>query len=484
MTKLPLVLALILVCSAPLFAQQDSKKITANFQYNWNEYLLPESSFLIYHGSDESYFLDSRGKRVPNHSYLDIKTGGKQHFIIQDSDGFHILDTNLVRVTETAYDNIELNFGSELELTLKENTSYYAWSYESKSYKFTDIGAPPAPWSAPSKRTYGLKLGEVNDSRFRAKQIEKLRLGIDMTQTLTVGRKGKKVLIKKNDEIVFKGSTKPMLFYDFMITGSKGPHSIYHPISKDPILENCDRFWFVGSTLIVSVKGTPRKHIISNSGEIVLSSAGEIRYYDYKFGGHQYSYFCDGRSIINHEGNQLFRSDGELIGVGEHYIYSGHSGGFLGSLSHNIKKDCTNFKRFGILTVGQTGKNSWRLYDPKSILINQFNDYFYVEKDSLLICTTDSKTIVCNPYSGKDTDVFPGSIRAQQIGSENKWKFYTTKPNLDNTILEGRFDPTIGTLIDAKYLKIEWPESEKYYIVVTEKGLIRYLNSKGQELFD
>lgn len=470
--------------STPLFAQQDVEKITANFAFNWNEYELPECSFLIYHGNNEAYFIDSLGQRVSNHSYLDIKTGGRHHFIVQDESGFHLLDTSLTRVTQKPYDNIHLNYGFELELTSSEKTSYYYWDYESKSYVFTDISGPPPPMQGERKREYNLNLGDKIASKFKAKRIEKLRLGIDMTQTLSIGQKGKNVLVLKNDDVVYKGPTKPMLFNDLMIAGSKAPYSIYHPISKDPILENCERFWFVGSFLVVSIKGTAEKHVVSNSGKIILSSVGEVRYYDYDFGGNQYSFFCDGRSVVNLSGNVIYQSDGELIGVGEHYIYAGYSGGYLGNLTHTIDMNCTNFERVGILTVGKTGRNTWRLFNSKSTLINSFDDYFYAETDSLLVCTKENKTIVCDPFSGEIVETFPGEVRAVKSRNATDWKFFKLKNKSDDVILEGRFDPKKGNLIEPNYRKIEWPESANYYIVLTEKGLIRYLDREGKELFD
>jgi hypothetical protein len=76
---------------------------------------------------------------------------------------------------------------------------------------------------------------------------------------------------------------------------------------------------------------------------VILSSVGEIRYYDYEFGGEQCSFFCVGRSVVNLNGDKIYHSDGELIGVGEHYIFSGNSGGYLVNLCHDIKMSCTNF---------------------------------------------------------------------------------------------------------------------------------------------
>ena len=467
-----------------LFAQQDVEKLTANFEFNWKGYLLPESPFLIYHGTDETYFIDSLGKRVRDHSYLDIKTGGTNHFIVQDAAGFHILDISLTKITQKGYDNIVLKYGRVLELSSNEQTTYYSWQNETNSYEFTDVSVTYEPSLVTTKGSEKLELGKVNDSRFKAKRIDKLRLGIDMTKTLSIGQKGKYVLVLKGDDIVYKGPSKPMLFYDFMITGAKAPHSVYHPISKDPILENCERFWFVGSLLVVSIKGSSQKHILSNSGEIILSSVGEIRYYDYTFGGKQYSFFCDGRSVVNLNGDQIYRSDGELIGIGEHYIYSGNSGGYLGDLSHEIKMNCTNFERFEVLTVGQTGRNQWRLFNPKSILINEFDDYFYNQADSLLVCTEEAKTIVFNSYTGEMTVIHPIGVRAQKMNPEDNWKYYTTTTSPHDIKLEGRFDPIEGRIIKAEYLKIEWPKSANYYIVLTKDGLIRYLNSDGQEMFD
>ncbi len=169
MKKLLLVFALILISSATLFGQQGIKSITANFDFNWNEYLLPNCSFLIYQGTNESYFIDSLGSRIPNHSYISIKTGGKHHFIVQNKSGFHILDTSLSFVTQKAYDNIKLNFGSEIELTLNDKTTYFTWDYEENTYTFTDIQEPTPPWETPKKRVYDLELGKITDSRFKAK---------------------------------------------------------------------------------------------------------------------------------------------------------------------------------------------------------------------------------------------------------------------------------------------------------------------------
>ncbi len=472
------------ICSTTVFAQQDIEKITANFEFNWNEYLLPDCSFLIYHGKDGAHFIDSSGNYISDQVYLNIKTGGKHHFIVQDESGFHILDTSLTRITQKAYDDIALNFGSEIELTLKGKTTYYSWQNELKSYGFTDIPELTPPWAKPEKRIYNLKLGEVNDSRFKAKRIEKLRIGIDMTKTLSIEQKGKNILVKKDDIVVYKGPSKPMLFNDLMITGSKPPHSVYHPISKNPILENCERFWFVGSLLVVSIKGSSQKHILSNSGKIILSSVGEIRYYDYDFGGRHYSFFCDGRSVVNLNGNIIYRSDGELIGVAENYIYAGNYGGYLGNLTHEIKMNCTNFKRYGILTIGQTGRNQWRLFSPKSVLMNSFDDYFYEQSDSMLICAEETKTVVCNPYNGEIIEAYPGGIRAQESRNGTGRKYYSIQKFDDGITLEGRFDPKKGILVAPKYRKIEWLESTNYYVVITKRGLIRYLDSTGQELFD
>lgn len=191
MKKILLGFALIFASTAPLIAQQDAQKIAANFKFTWNDHLLPNSSFLVYHGKDESYFLDSTRSRVPDHSYLDIKTGGKSHFIVKDENGFHLLNTDLERVTKKAYDDIKLNFGSELKLTLGENVRFYSYEHEKEGYVFTDTQRPTPPWSIPVERTLKSELGKVKDSRFKSKRIERLRLGIDMSQTLTVGQKGK-----------------------------------------------------------------------------------------------------------------------------------------------------------------------------------------------------------------------------------------------------------------------------------------------------
>lgn len=263
----------------------------------------------------------------------------------------------------------------------------------------------------------------------------------------------------------------------------KGPHSIYHPISKDPILENCDRFWCVGSYLVVSLKGSPRKHIVSNSGEIILSSAGEIRYYDYTFGGRKYAFFCDGRSVVNLEGDVVYKSDGELIGVGEHYIYSGYTGAYLGDLTHTLLMDCSNFDRYRNITVGKIGRGEYRVYDHKSILVNKIQDYYIDKQDSVVVCSGDSKTIVCDPYKGKIENVHPVQVEGRLTRNDD-WKYYVTATDESDTNLEGRFEPQKGVVVDAKYLKIEWPESEKYHIVLTKDGLIRYLDSSGKELFD
>ncbi|MFK7783823.1 MAG: hypothetical protein AB8B56_01840 [Crocinitomicaceae bacterium] len=483
MKKILLSFALIFVSFTSLFAQQDTQKIAANFKFTWNDHLLPNSSFLVYHGKNESYFLDSTGNRVPEHSYLDIKTGGFSHFIVQTKEGYHVLDTQLGLVTKKAYDEIKLITRYDLKLSKDETVQYLIWSSDKEEYVFSDALTDRPPMIPPKIEEISTKLGKVQDSRFKSKRIERLRFGIDMSQTLTVGQKGKNVLIKKGEKIVYKGPTKPMLFYDFAITGSKGPHSIYHPISKDPILENCDLFWFVDSYLVVSVKGSPRKYIISNTGEIILSSAGEIRHYNYTFGGRKYAFFCDGRSVVNLAGDLVYKSDGELIGVGEHYIYSGYKGAYLGDLTHTVKLDCSSFARYQNITIGQTGRNQYRVYDAKSILVNKVNDYYIDKADSVVVCAGDSKIIICDPFSGKVKDVKPGKVEGRP--SQNKeWKYFLTAVDETNTQLEGRFDATEGVIVSPKYLKIEWPESEKYHVVLTKEGLIRYLDSSGKELFD
>lgn len=484
MKKPLLVFALILTSSAPLFAQENTEKIAANFKFNWNDHLLPNCSFLIYHGKGESYFLDSSKNRVPNHSYLDIKTGGKDHFIVQSEEGYHLLNTKLEKVTENAYDNIVLYFGSEIRLTRGDKLIYYVWNSEKNTYVFLDELEPKPAWAVGPEQEKRSKLGKVNDSRFRAKRIERLRLGIDMSKTLKVEQKGKNVLVKKGENIVFKGPTKPMLFYDFAITGAKAPHAIYHPTSaKKPILENCDHFWFVGSFLVVSVKGSPQKHIISNTGEIILSSSGEIRHYNYEFGGRKYAFFCDGRSVVNMNGDLIYKSDGELIGVGEHYIYAGYNGAYLGDLSHTVKMDCSSFDRFRTITVGKTGRNAYRVYDAQSVLVNKIQDYYIDKRDSAVVCVEESKTVICDPYEGKVVNAYPLKVRGEQDSSE-EWKYYITTKDQTDTSLEGRFDPKKGVIVEAKYLKIEWPASEKYHIVLTKDGHIRYLDATGKELFD
>lgn len=471
-------------CSTPLFGQQDVEKRAANFEFTWTDHLLPNCSFLIFQGKDEAYFIDSLGNRVPNHTYLSIETGGNDHFIVKSKSGFHLLDTKLTFVTDKNYDTIQLYSRSEIKLTLKGVHSYYTWDNESKGYKFTQNPPQIRPQGVFQKDAVNLELGKVNDPRFKAKRIEQLRLGIDMTTTLTVGQKGKNVLVFKGDEIVFKGLEKPMLFYDFMITGEKGPHSIYHPISKEPILENCDRFWCVGSFLVVSVKESLRKHIVSNTGKIILSSAGEIRYYDYELGGTRFSFFCDGRSVVNMNGDVIYNSDGELIGVAEHYIYAGNKGAYLGNLTSKIDMNCTNFIRYGVLTLGQTAKKEWRLYDPKSILVNSIEDFYIDETDSIITCASESKTMVFNAFTGNLLQMFPGAVRGQNMPNENKWKYFSVKKSPSGVYLEGRFDPIHGIVIESKYRKIEWPSSENYYIVLLQDGSIRYLDGNGQELFD
>jgi hypothetical protein len=68
--------------------------------------------------------------------------------------------------------------------------------------------------------------------------------------------------------------------------------------------------------------------------------------------------------------------------------------------------------------------------------------------------------------------------------SDAEWKYYSMKTSQDNVQREGRLAPKEGRIIKAKYHKIEWLKSTNYYIVITEACLIRYLDSKGQELFD
>jgi len=485
MKHLLLSFALIVVSSTSILAQQDVQKFATNFSYAWSNYLLPNSPFLIYHGKEECYFIDSLGDRVPNHAYSDIKTGGASHFIVQDDKGFHILNAQLERVTNKPFDNIKLIYRSQLELTAGERTLYYTYSYKKGEYEFTDIEEPIPPRLMSANNASDTQLGKVNDARFKAKRIERLRLGIDMSQTLTVGQKRKNVLIQKGDTLVYKGPTKPMLFYDFAITGAKSPHTLYHPVSgpKTPLLENCERFWCVGSFLVVSIKGSPTKHVVSNTGEIILTSAGEIRYYEYEFGGQEYAFFCDGRSVVNLNGDVIYKSDGELIGVGEHYIYSGYSGAYLGDLSQTIQMNCSRFDRYNLITVGQTGRNEYSVYDPKSVLVNQIRDYYIDQNDSVIVCVDDSQTIVCDPFEGKVANIYPIVVQGRTEEGE-QWKYIIQEKDSEGNEREGRFDPKKGVFIEAKYTKIEWPESEKYHIVLTSDGKIRYLDSNGQELFD
>lgn len=71
-----------------------------------------------------------------------------------------------------------------------------------------------------------------------------------------------------------------------------------------------------------------------------------------------------------------------------------------------------------------------------------------------------------------------------KLSLSKEWKYYVTKMDEEATALEGRFDPKTGVIVKANYLKIEWPDSERYHIVITKEGLVRYLDSAGQELFD
>jgi len=103
--------------------------------------------------------------------------------------------------------------------------------------------------------------------------------------------------------------------------------------------------------------------------------------------------------------------------------------------------------------------------------------------DSVIVCAGDSKIIICDPFSGKVKDIKPGQVEGR-LSQSNKWKYFLTKMDETNTQLEGRFDAEEGVVVRPKYLKIEWPESERYYVVLTKDGLIRYLDSSGKELFD
>jgi hypothetical protein len=463
--------------------EQEIQRTTSNFTYEWANYLLPDSPFLIYHGKDKSYFVDSNGRRVPNHAYLDIRTGGKSHFIVQTAEGFHLLNAQLERVTEKPYTNIQLIDRSQLKLTIGERTTFYEYDHAKRGYIFTDIPSPVLPAVVPMEPAKVQVFGNVTDARFKAKRIEQLRLGIDMSQTLTTEQKGKNILVKKGETIFYKGPTKPMLFYDFAIAGEKGPYSVYHPISKEPLLENCERFWCVGSFLVVAIKGNLRKHVVSNTGEIILTSAGEIRYYEYEYGGRNFAFFCDGRSVVNLNGDLIYKSDGDLIGVGEHYIYSGYTGAYLGDLSHTVKMDCSSLDRYETITIGQTGRNEYRAYNVKSVMIDKVNNYYIDKHDSVVVCVTDSKTFVCNPFTGQVIEIYPVSVEARTL-PDYTMKYFITKMDANGTVLKGRFDPKRGRLANAEYLNIEWPPSEKYHVVVTTDGKIRYLDKNGQKLFD
>lgn len=479
-----LLIAVTLTCSAPSHGQTDLERITATFDSYWTDHILPDCTYRIFHGKEAVYFIDSLNEPIPKHSYIDIKAGGTSHFIVQDKTGFHILDTQLNRITKKPYELIELLAGTSIQLRSGERTTYYSWNYETQSYGFSDQMNPLPPMATGITPRHKLELGKIEDQRFKAKRIEQLRIGIDMSKTLTVGQKGKNVLILNDEKVVYKGSKKPMLFYNYMITQSSAPHALYHPTSKEPILENCERFWCVDSFLVVAIKGTSEKHIISNSGKIILSSVGEIRYYDYELDGNRYSFFCDGRSVVNRNGKILYHSDGELIGVGEHYIYSGFTGGYLEDLTQEIKMSYSNFERFGDVTIGQVGRDEWRMMRPKEIVLDSFEDYTYQASDSLIVCLGEAATYTYNPFIAFPPTIYPFGVFAMSHRIGEDWRYYIKKHCSDNVLREGRFDPVKGVIVNPKYRKIEWPTSGNYYIVLTDSGDYRYLDVNGQELFE
>ena len=178
MKKTLLLFAVALLSSPAYFAHGDLERKAKNFDYQWNEYLLPDCSFYPYHGANESYFIDALNNRVAKHSYMDIKTGGQHHYIVQTKEGYHLLDTNLKLVTNKAYDGIELKTGREIELTLGNEKSYYVWNPTTKSYGFTNEKPLSLDRSVTPPAASVMLLGQVTDNRFkqaRSSQLENHR---------------------------------------------------------------------------------------------------------------------------------------------------------------------------------------------------------------------------------------------------------------------------------------------------------------------
>lgn len=474
--------AFALLCVGQLFGQSDLDKATEKFNSNWNSYVLPDCSHTVFHGKDGWYFNDSQGKIVPNHLYLEIFGGGKAHYIAKDASGFHLLDTNLVHQTKKPFEAISFDGKSTFTLLSKGEMSYYVVEDYGDS---SDIVASDGSFLSSNYLSQHKPpaLGIVTESKFKSKKIERLRLGIDVSTTLTSAQKGSNAIVTKNGEIVFKGLTPPMLYYDFMIAETKPPHAIYHPAYKKVFLTNCDQFWFVDSFLIVSFLGSSEKWILSNSGDVVLTSLGDIRYYEYELGGEKYSFFCDGRSLVNRNGDVIYRSDGELIGVGEHVIYANNRGGYLGDLTKAVPLKYTNFERFGNLTCAQVSRNEWCLLSADSVVISQMDNFVYRELESLLICTHGSATYFVNCKTGEITRKYDvkTNLHLQLARSSDH---FIEKTGTDNLPRFGILNVEKGIITESKYRSIGFCSEGNGYVVLTEDGRIEYLNSEGQALFD
>lgn len=468
--------AFALLCAGQILGQTDAEKSIEKFNSSWSNHVLPNTSHSIYHGKEGWYFNDASGKKIPSHLYTEIHGGGKSHYIVRDSKGYHILDTNLNRVTKQPFESISFDGKSQFTLIVKGETSYFTANDDEHGSVQSLVSSAVAQPKSP-------ELGSISDNKFKSKKIERLRLGIDMSRTLKSSKKGKNVIVSKNETIVYKGLTQPMLYYDFVITETKAPHSIYHPAYKKAFLTNCEQFWFVDSFLIVAFQGKSEKWIVSNSGDVILTTMGEIRYYNYQHGGQEYSFFCDGRNVVNRRGEVIHHSDGELVGVGEHVIYANNRGGYLGDLSKTIQLNYTNFERFEELTCAQLSRSEWCLLAADSVILSGFNNFLYRESEGVLICTNHSNTYVVNCKTGKIIQQYDFKTNLHVKTLDDSTYFFE-KTGSDNLPRWGIFELGKGIKVDAKYRCIGFSSSGNSYVVLTESCAVEYVNSAGQELFD
>ena len=468
--------AFALLCAGQILGQTDAEKSTEKFNSSWSAHVLPHCSLSVHHGKEGWYFKDAAEKKIQHHLYTEILGGGKSHYIVRDPKGYHILDTNLIKVTKQPFESISFDGKSQFTLISKGETSYFNANDSEDATEFTFVSSTVMQPKSP-------ELGSVTDNKFKSKKIERLRLGIDMSSTLKSSKKGKNVIVTKNETIVYKGLTQPMLYYDFVITESKAPHSIYHPAYKKVFLTNCEQFWFVDSFLIVAFQGSSEKWIISNSGDVILTTVGEIRYYNYQHGGQEYSFFCDGRNLVNRKGDVIYHSDGELVGVGEHVIYANNRGAYLGDLSKAVQLKYTNFERFEELTCAQVSRSEWCLLAADSVVLSGFSNFLYRENDGLLICTNHSNTYVVNCKTGKIVQQY--DFKAQlHVKTLNDSDYFFEKMGSDDLPRWGIFELGKGIKVEANYRSMGFSSSGNSYVVLTESCEVEYVNAAGQELFD